>query len=172
MSKPIKSEFMCLPLNVADLDRAIRFYCEGLGFTPLHALTIGSELAAVTGSQGEYKVLERFIRAGDTVINLLCQVVPAQTETHAAKLGGLGLSHLNIRVDDIDNAMARVVEYGGTIMPETLAHFDNPDPSIGRTDIVIGYDPEGNRLEILQMPDSVRAWVRGERFRSAPPITE
>ena len=97
------------------------------------------------------------------MINLLCRVLPNQTETRVAvKQGSLGLSHLNIRVDDIDNAATRIEEYGGTIIPHTRTHFDNPDPSVGRTHIVIGHDPEGNRLEILQLPDSVRAWMMGE----------
>lgn len=160
MSNPVKSEITNVALVVADLERATRFYCEGLGFTELQTLIIGNELAHVGGVKGDFKLYERFIRSGDTVINFLYTEVPKIEQTRAEpRHRSLGLSHIVIRVDDFENTLKRVIEYGGTVHEESRSHFDNPDPKVGRCLIINCSDPEGNRIEVLQMPDSVRAWM-------------
>jgi catechol 2,3-dioxygenase-like lactoylglutathione lyase family enzyme len=160
MTNPVKCEITNVALTVADLELTTRFYCEGLGFTELPTLIIGDELAKLAGIEGEFKLYERFIRGGDTVINLLYTETPKIAETRAkSRHGMLGLSHIVIRVDDFENALARIVEYGGAVHEETRAYFDNPDPAVGRTHIINCSDPEGNRVEVLSMPDSVRAWM-------------
>jgi len=158
MSRPVKSEMISVALTVADLERATRFYCEGLGFEEMQTLVIGNELAHMAGVEGEFRLLERFIRCGDTLINLLHAEIPRIAQTMSApRAGTLGLSHIVVRVDDLENALARVVEFGGVVHEDSRSHHDNP--GVGRTDIINCSDPDGNRIEMLTLPDSVKTWL-------------
>lgn len=161
MSRSIKSEIATVALVVADLDRATQFYCEGLGFVETRTLLIGPELAALANVAGEFRLIERFIKAGETVVNLLYTETPRLPVDRAEWLGHRpGYSHIVVRVDDFENALERIAEYGGTVHHETRADFDNPDPKVGRTQVVNCSDPEGNRVEVICCPDTVRSWMR------------
>jgi glyoxylase I family protein len=156
----VKSEIATIALVVADLERATRFYCQGLGFTELQTLIIGDELAHVGGVAGAFRLHERFIKCGATIINLLYNENPAIEQTRAAsRHRQLGFSHIVVRVDDLEAAIAGVLAQGGDVDETTRAHYDNPDPAVGRTLIVNCYDPEGNRIELIQMPDSAYAFL-------------
>ena len=44
--------FSHLGICVSDLDRSLRFYCEGLGFEPVVAHQIGDQIQPVDGGRG------------------------------------------------------------------------------------------------------------------------
>jgi catechol 2,3-dioxygenase-like lactoylglutathione lyase family enzyme len=60
----------------------------------------------------------------------------------------LGLTHISVSVDDVDAFLARVPEYGGTVLADT---------NIGLG--VFVRDPDGQLLEVLPM--SYRAGIDG-----------
>jgi predicted enzyme related to lactoylglutathione lyase len=62
----------------------------------------------------------------------------------------LGFTHIAVWVSDLDAAAERVCEYGGTIVQSTYTSFDHPKLQ-GRW--VMGTDPDGVRVELLQYPD-------------------
>ncbi len=166
MTGAINARVATVALVVADLERTTRFYCEGLGFEELQTLIIGNELAHVAGVEGEFRLHERFIRGGDVVLNLLSQETPKPTESRAElRYGRLGFSHIVIRVDDLEATIARIRDYDGSPIEESRSHFDNPDPSVGRTKIIQALDPEGNRLELIEMPESAFAFMMTPKIR-------
>ena len=60
----------------------------------------------------------------------------------------LGLTHLSLRVADLD-AVARVVEsLGGTVVAGTRTTFDTSDA----LDFVYCTDPDGTRIELMHLP--------------------
>ena len=57
----------------------------------------------------------------------------------------LGLTHLSVRVADVDATAARIRELGGAVHEHTRCKFDGPDGST--SDFVYCTDPDGVRIE-------------------------
>jgi catechol 2,3-dioxygenase-like lactoylglutathione lyase family enzyme len=134
-------------LCVADLDAALRFYCDGLGFAAAERYDLDSDqvpgLDRSLEVAGHVQVVSQFIRHGGFAIELLHYADPAAHGEPSSSRAQRGYTHLALHVDDIDAAVARAVEAGGTVLPDTRA-------SLG-IELVFLTDPDGNRVELLQM---------------------
>jgi catechol 2,3-dioxygenase-like lactoylglutathione lyase family enzyme len=134
-----------LGLCVADLDRSLRFYCEGLGFEPagsfelddtaLPGLERGLELASPVA------MTSTFIELGTMKIELLSYRSPQPHGAPSVDRAQLGFTHLSFYVDDVDVAATRLVTFGGTLLESTRA-------SVG-VEIVFLADPDGARVELM-----------------------
>ena len=134
-----------LGLCVADLERSLRFYCDGLGFersvafdlddTTVPGIERGLELHAPVS------VTSQFVQLGAVKIELLHYRTPQPTGTPSSNRAQLGFTHLSFHVDDVDAVAARLVEYGGTILPDTRANVG--------VEIVFLADPDGARIELM-----------------------
>jgi catechol 2,3-dioxygenase-like lactoylglutathione lyase family enzyme len=133
---------------VSDLDRSLRFYCEGLGFRADERFELDSEqvpgldLALEIGERTV--VTSQFIRAEGLAIELLAYATPSPTGSPSASRRLLGLTHLSLSVDDLEAAIAHLVACGGTVLEET-----RQSPGI---DLVFLADPDGVRVELMQVP--------------------
>jgi predicted enzyme related to lactoylglutathione lyase len=56
-----------------------------------------------------------------------------------------GLTHFTLRVDDLDEAIAKLTTLGAKVLEHTRVH----DPTFG-SDIVYVTDPDGTRLELIR----------------------
>lgn len=134
-------------LCVADLDAALRFYCDGLGFTAAERYELDSErvpgLDRSLEVPGHVEVVSQFIRHGDFAIELLHYTEPAAHGTPSDSRAQRGYTHLALHVDDLVAATERATAAGGTVLPDTRA-------SLG-IELVFLTDPDGNRVELLQM---------------------
>ena len=136
-----------LGICVSDLDAALRFWCDGMGFTAAERYDL--DLDAVPGldrsleAGGHVTVVSQFVRHGATAIELLHYSDPQPHGTPSGSRAQLGYTHLAFHVDDLDAAVARVVAAGGTLLEATRA-------SLG-VELVFLADPDGNRVELLQM---------------------
>lgn len=130
---------------VSDLDRSLKFYCEGLG---LHASLIvdgeGAELSQWLGYP-DVKVRAAFVSGIDgTSVEIIEYKNPkAGTRTSADmhKRAAIGASHLAFIVDDIEATWNKLLSMGGTAL--------NPPVSVG--DKVKGLymqDPDGIWVEL------------------------
>jgi lactoylglutathione lyase len=61
----------------------------------------------------------------------------------------LGLTHLSIRVDDVSAVAATLEALGGTVVSGTRTTFDLPGAPL---DFVYCTDPDGVRIELMQLP--------------------
>jgi len=132
-------------LCVTDLERSLRFYCDGLGFTKvlsyelddtmMPGLDKGLEVASPVA------VTSQFIELDGLKIELLGYRSPAPSGHPSTSRGTVGLTHLSFYVDDVDIAAARLVELGGTIIESTRV-------SLG-IEIVFLADPDGSRVELM-----------------------
>ena len=133
-------------LCVSDLDRSLRFYCEGLGFEAAERYELDSKeapgLDIALEVEGHVEVVSQFIRSGGMAIELLGYASPQPSGRPSTSRGLLGLTHLSFYVDDVDAAAARLVPLGGTILPETR---QNPG-----VELVFLTDPDGTRVELMQ----------------------
>lgn len=132
-------------LCVTDLQRSLRFYCEGLGFEKVLTYDLDDTMLPGLGSGLEVSspvsVTSQFIELGGLKIELPGYTSPTPTGSPSSSRGTVGLTHMSFYVDDVDVAAARLVECGGTIIESTRV-------SLG-IEIVFLSDPDGARVELM-----------------------
>lgn len=130
---------------VSDLDRSIRFYCDGLGFELSDRFDLDStEMPGLDRSlemDGPVTVHSQMIVSGPMKIELLGYPSHTPTGTPSTSRGQLGLTHLSFNVDKVDSAAARLVDFGGTILEHTRS-------DAGIT-LLFLTDPDGTRVELM-----------------------
>jgi lactoylglutathione lyase len=139
-------------IRVADLERARRFYRDGLGFAELSRLEVsgGSPTARLLGLD-ELEVSALFLERDGTRLELQQLALPAGRALPAPR-AQLGLSHLALRVQDLDAVVASLVVAGGRVLEES--RFARADL---RSRVVVLEDPDGTRVELIEMPGDPRA---------------
>lgn len=137
-----------LGLCVTDLERSMRFWCDGLGFTAGERYELDSETMVGLDQALEVgertRVTSQFIRSGPVTIELLAFASPASSGRPSSSRGTVGFTHLAFLVDDLAAAVAQLVACGGTVVPGTSQHLG--------LDVVFVADPDGVRVELLQWP--------------------
>lgn len=119
-------------LPVADLERAITWYEQALGFAHESTGQVpeGVRIAFVANADGE--MVELF-------------EIPVEVPAWEGPIQALraGVPHLGLTVDDIDASFGRAVALGGRAVWEP-----RPSPRPGRR-IAFLTDPDGNLIELL-----------------------
>ena len=132
-------------LCVTDLERSLRFYCEGLGFEKVLSYVLDDTMLPGLDRSLEVSspvaVTSQFIQLDGLKIELLGYTSPTPTGTPSTSRGTIGITHMSFYVDDVDVAAARLVELGGTIIESTRA-------TLG-IEIVFLADPDGARVELM-----------------------
>ena len=136
-------------LCVSDLDRSMRFYCDGLGFQPAIQYEVGADFADTLEVSGDIAVVSQFITRDGVSIELLHYTKGGVTGSPSATRNQLGLTHLSLNVDDVDEIAAKLVACGGTVIDSTRTKIDNPDGSV--SDFVFVADPDGTRVELMKL---------------------
>jgi len=95
--------------------------------------------------------LESRLRSRDGVtIELLGFVSPDPTgDGDRRPMNRLGLTHLSLRVDDVEGVAAVIEELGGTVVSATRTTMDLP---AARLDFLYCTDPDGVRIELMDLP--------------------
>lgn len=126
-------------LCVADLERAERFYVEGLGFTRLR------ELRPPDGVTGKLLRIAQpvaltavYLGLGDFVVELLHFDRPDDPPIHERSMTEPGLTHLSISVDDVAATARRLADHGGEILTDTDVRL-----------AVLVRDPDGQIVELV-----------------------
>lgn len=131
---------------VSDLERSIRFYCEGLGFEQAESFTVGDEFAALMEMDSVH-LTSQFLRREGQAIELLSFGHPAPGgERSRRPVNTFGLTHLSFRVDDVAAAATKLEELGGTVHTETRTTMAD-----GAMDFVYCSDPDGTRVELMKI---------------------
>ena len=133
---------------VANLERSLVFYRDGLGFREGGKLDASGApvdtLLELDGTQLHALYLDR----DGTRIELLHFSEPGQVGDGAARpMNQLGLTHLSLRVDDLDATVAHLAQVGGRVLSET--RIDNPE---FRASAIFVTDPDGTRIELVEQP--------------------
>ncbi len=128
----------------ADLDRSLRFYTEGLGFTLERSIDeIGApfdQLMELPGSRCRV----HYVKLGGVMLELIGYLDGGVTGSAQRRpMNQLGFTHLTLIVGDIKAVAERVVAFGGQLHAET--RVDSPFGPI-----VFCTDPDGVRIELFQ----------------------
>jgi glyoxylase I family protein len=141
--------FSHLGICVSDLDRSVRFYCEGLGFEQVASHRVGEEFAALMEVDG-VELESRMLARDGVTIELLGYQTPGITGDGGRRpMNQLGLTHLSLRVDDVDRVASTIEAFGGTVVRPTRTTFDLDTAHL---DFLYCTDPDGVRIELMDLP--------------------
>jgi len=135
-----------LGICVTDLDRAIAFYVDGLGFARAERHEVGGAFARLM-ELDEVELTSQFVRTDHVAIELLCFVHPDTAVPERRPITTAGLTHLSFRVDDLDEALARLTALGGIEIEGTRTELAG-----GTLRFVYLTDPDGTRIELMELP--------------------
>jgi len=142
--------FSHIGVCVTDIERSTRFYCDVLGFRELFSMTLGDEVGATMEQPPGIRFTSRTLARPDIRVELLQWHEPdAVGDGERRSMTSLGLTHLCIRVDDVDDLSAAAVAAGGAVHPETLSVLSGAGE--GGADVKLMYltDPDGTRIECM-----------------------
>jgi catechol 2,3-dioxygenase-like lactoylglutathione lyase family enzyme len=142
--------FSHLGICVSDLERSLRFYCEALGFAPAESHSVGEEFGVLMELDG-VALRSQFIRRDGVAIELLhFSSPPATGDPVRRPMNQLGLTHLSLRVDEVDGVAEAVERLGGTVVSATRTTFAMAGAAL---DFLYCTDPDGVRIELMRLPD-------------------
>lgn len=142
---------------VSELERSVSFYRDVLGFEELSRLQMkGPEVERMLSiAGGELQAV--YLQRDGTRIELLYYPEAGHQGVKApAPMNRLGLTHLSLRVTDLDTLVAAVESRGGACLADT--RIDN---NAWRSKAVFVTDPDGLRIELLQTPGDPNALPGG-----------
>jgi catechol 2,3-dioxygenase-like lactoylglutathione lyase family enzyme len=132
--------------NVANLDDALRFYIEALGFQQVGEIAEDPKLAELL-QVGQIRLIR--LRSGDQEIEL-SQCFPSGLEHFYEDANFVNFQHIALLTSDIHAAYAKAIEHDAEPISD-----DGPvelPASSGGVIAVKFRDPEGHPLEFLQKP--------------------
>ncbi len=131
---------------VADLERSRRFYQDLLGFEERSRLDVAGEPTDRLLGLSGVKLRALYLERDGTRIELLSYDAPGTVgEPEARPMNGLGLTHLSLRVDDLDALVPTLEAAGGRVLADSRVEM-------GPVKCVFLVDPDGTRLELIEAP--------------------
>ena len=134
--------------NVTDLDRAIEFYCDVLGFRKAFDIVIPEDIDQVlpghpmTAFKGETAMV--YLEAPDGVFIELFRPLPgADPDSGGPNFEKMGYVHLSLEVDSVDDFAKELRKIGVSIDSEKSLGPDH-------TYTMWIKDPDGNRIELME----------------------
>ena len=138
-----------LCFRVSDLERSRRFYEDVLGFRPLYEIdTVGSPSTRLLG-RTDIRLTGVWLERDGFTLQLQQLHVDglAKPKRDAVEIG---YSHVAVRVSDLDAVIERLVAAGADVL--TASRTANPRPDGLQSGAVFVNDPDGIRLELVQIP--------------------
>lgn len=146
-SPPLRLDHVTI--NVSDMERSTLFYTRALGFQYQTENRYGSEVANINRVKGDFQVHSRHF-LGDGLTLILNRIEIPADPLPRPRLQ-LGLTNFAIRVDDLDAAARRVLEYAGEVFDDTRATLPLGETEVAK--VVVCADPNGQWLELIQVAE-------------------
>ncbi len=132
---------------VSDLNRSIRFYRDGLGFEEAGGLEISGEPTATLLEMPDLELRAVYLERDGLRIELLHYPSPGSVGSAEPRpMNQLGLTHMAVRVENLEDAIAKLTALGGTALEHTRVREPEYD-----AEIIYLTDPDGTRLELIQV---------------------
>jgi catechol 2,3-dioxygenase-like lactoylglutathione lyase family enzyme len=135
-----------LGLCVSDLERALAFYRDGLGFAEVSRLRFADpgthKLLGLPGA-----VLEAvYLRRDGATLELLHFPQPGtQLAAGPRPMNQVGLTHLSFLVSDLGGVLAKLRALGATVLDAT--RLDGTEKG---SNAIFVTDPDGTRIELVE----------------------
>jgi len=131
---------------VADAERSLRFYRDGLGFQLATELRVQGEPSETLLQLKDVDLRAIYLVRDGVTIELLYYETPGcQASGVPRAMNAVGLTHLSFQVDDLDALLPRLEETGAQVLRDT--RIEIPE---ARTRAIFVTDPDGTRIEIVQ----------------------
>jgi catechol 2,3-dioxygenase-like lactoylglutathione lyase family enzyme len=146
----VASRLTHIGLCIAEPERSLHFYEELLGFRRLSELEVKGQPGATLLRLPDVSLRAIYLERDGVCIELLHYSVPGHEGDGSPRpMNRLGLTHLSLRVDDM-NALLRELEAAGvTVLHET--RVDNPE--LGAKAIMLT-DPDGTLVELVELHEA------------------
>lgn len=131
-------------LCVTDVDAALAFYCDVLGFRVLRRSVTTSAPVAQLLELDEITMSLTFIELGGTTIELICFEHPTALGGGKGPFNRVGYTHLSLKIADFDAELERLRSAGVNVLEHTVAQQEQ---SNARFAFIT--DPDGNRVELF-----------------------
>lgn len=142
-----------LGICVSDLERSVRFYRDVLECEEIGRLDLEGGHADTVNSMEGVHVRAVYLERDGWRIELIEFAKPGCIgEPEPRPMNQLGLTHLSFRVDDLDAVCEKLEEAGGSLLADTRVG-DATSP----VRVIMGYDPDGVRFELIQGPGDPNA---------------
>ncbi|MFT4054426.1 MAG: VOC family protein [Novosphingobium sp.] len=136
-------------LCVSNLDAALKFYCDILGFEKVVQFNVdGSTTVQNLLELDKLKMSLTFVERDGLRIELIDIANPRPTGGGKGAFNRLGYTHLSVKVADWDAELDRLRAAGVDLIEETVG--TEPD-SNSRFAFIL--DPDGNRVELFGLID-------------------
>ncbi len=143
--------FSHVGICVSDLDASLRFYRDALGFCEVSRLDVAGSPAETLLELAPLALRAVWLERDGTRIELLCYAKPGHRGDAApAPMNRLGLTHLSLRVDDLDAVLVGLASAGVRVLEAT--RIEVPE---ARSKAVFVTDPDGTRVELYESGDVV-----------------
>ena len=141
--------FSHIAIRVSDLDKALACYRDTFGFRDRSLLVVTDTPSFREAGLDDAEMVAHFLHRDGTVIEL--QVVRSRAgHPLPPQFDDLGYHHLAFRVDGVEATANAMAAAGGEVDWPTLTANDDVGGSA-----IFGADPDGQRLELLQLRDGL-----------------
>jgi catechol 2,3-dioxygenase-like lactoylglutathione lyase family enzyme len=133
---------------VSDWERSLRFYHDALGFRYVSELEVEGEPSDTLLRLEGVSLRAIYLEREGVRIELLHYASPGHEGDGAPRpMNRLGLTHLSLRVDDLDAVLAELERAGVEILRDTRI-----DVREAGTRAIFVCDPDGTLIELVQRP--------------------
>ena len=145
--------FSHIGICVADLERSVRFYRDGLGFRQRSEIEVAGEPSDTLLQLRDVDLHAVYLERDGTRIELLHYRSPGHVAADTPRpMNRLGLTHLSLRVDNLDRTLADLQGVGATTLERTRI-----DIAAFEAAAVFVTDPDGTLIELVQAPGDPEA---------------
>ena len=131
---------------VSDWKRSLQFYHDVLGFRFVSELEVKGPLAERLLRLEAVELRAAYLEREGVRIELLHYASPGCVGDGSPRaMNALGLTHLSMRVEDMDATLSAMRERGADVLEETT--IDNPE--LGARAVFVT-DPDGTLIELVQ----------------------
>jgi len=142
---------------VSDLERALRFYRDLLGFRFEHDLEVEGEPSDTLLRLRGVKLQAVYLARDGVRIELLRFASPPAPPPRTRAMHEYGLTHLSFRVADLDATLVALRDAGERVLEETVIRI--PEFQAAAAFVV---DPDGQLIELVQAPGDPGAPPRSD----------
>lgn len=147
----MNTSFHHVGMTVANLARAVQFYCEVLGCVVIERATSeGLDVSVITGFPEVRLMSVDLALPGGGCLELLEYTQPTGARLQQESCNP-GHTHVAFTVADADAAYERIVRMGGVVRSRPVRLLA-PGSSWDEARVFYALDPDGRTIEIVQPP--------------------